>query len=203
MRRVSLHHAVLSAFVLLFAHSAHAQRRGGGDGGINKLSGPTMLAYSIYYKFPITSVPAPGEELDFGKDRFWLSLRAGFGRSISNDLEYPAGFDESKTVKVFTFEPSLVYRFSRFEAGAGYLLNIFYGEAFPAFGRDALDLELGVRPFYHEDERTGLGWGNLKLSLLATYYTNGITGEDFGASPGSFEVGPDLLWGFRASYDFF
>jgi len=204
MRQVVLGKMFLVALALLVStHPAQARQRGGGDGRINKLSGPTMLSYSLYYRFPITSVPAPGAALDFGRDRFWLSLSAGFGRSIDNDLEYPQGLDKSTTVKVFTFEPSIAYQFNRFEASAGYLLNIFYGEAFPAFGRDALDLELGVRPFYARDRREGLGWDNLKLSVLATYYTNGITGEDFGARPGSFAVDSDLVWGFQASYDFF
>ncbi|MGH9460784.1 MAG: hypothetical protein ACRD1X_06175, partial [Vicinamibacteria bacterium] len=204
MRQLFLRKMFLVGFVLVAStHPAQAGKRGGGDGRINKLSGPTMLSYSVYYRFPITAVPEPGAALDFGRDRFWLSLSAGFGRSIDNDLEYPAGLDESRTVKVFTFEPSIDYQFNRFEASAGYLLNIFYGEAFSAFGRDALDLELGVRPFYARVAREGLGWNNLKLSLLATYYTNGITGEDFGARPGSFAVGSDLVWGFQASYDFF
>jgi hypothetical protein len=65
-----------------------------------------------------------------------------------------------------------------------------------------VDLELGWRPF-SGDEREGLGWNNLKVSLLATYYNDGITGEDFGARPGSFEVDSDLVWGARVSYDFF
>jgi hypothetical protein len=196
---------VLLIALLLFVSTQPAQagKRGGGDGRINKLSGPTMLSYSLYYRFPITSVPEPGAALDYGRDRFWLSLSAGFGRSIDNDLEYPDGLNKSTTVKVFTFEPSLDYQFKSFEASAGYLLNVFYGEAFPAFGRDALDLELGWRPFQRRDEREGPGWNNLKVSVVATYYYDGITGEDFGARPGSFEVDSDLVWGARVSYDFF
>lgn len=203
MRKVSLKRMFLVALVLLVStRAADAVDRGGGDGRINKLSGPLMLSYSLYYRFPITSVPEQGQPLDTGKNRWWLSLSAGFGRSIENELEYPDGLDKSTTVKVFTFEPSIEYRFNDFEAGAGYLLNLFYGEAFPAFGRDALDLEFGWRPF-GGGRNEHLGKNNFKLSLVATYYYNGITGEDFGALPGSFDVESDLVWGAQLSYEFF
>jgi hypothetical protein len=82
------------------------------------------------------------------------------------------------------------------------LFNLFYGEAFPAFGRDALDLELGWRP-PGGPEGDGIGWGNLKVIVFATYYYDGITGQDFGASPGTFEVEADLVWGVGASFEFF
>ena len=185
---------VLASFA--FTQTAHAQR-GGGRGRINKLSGPWMASFSLFYRFPLTSKCNP---CDYPDTPFWINLSAGFGRSVDNDLEYPDDLDKSTTVKVFTFEPALQFQFSRIEIDVGYLFNLFYGEAFPAFGRDALDLEFGVKPF---DKGESLGWGGLKFSLLATYYWDGITGEDFGALPGTFEEDSDLVVGFGVSYEFF
>jgi hypothetical protein len=124
-----------------------------------------------------------------------LNLTFSYARSLSNDLTYPAGTDDTH-VSIYSLAPTVWWNpIPPVGVGTGVGVNTFRGPTFSTFSRFYINpVQVEIKPFAFSKDR----WLSRKASwftLRAGYelIPKGFDATDFGAIPGTFHTGHEVL----------
>lgn len=124
-----------------------------------------------------------------------LDVTLSYARSFRNDLQYPAGTGDTH-VSVFSWAPTVWWNpIPPVGVGTGVGVNTFQGPTFSTFSRFYINpVQVEIKPFAFSKDR----WLSNKASwftLRAGYelIPKGFDATDFGAIPGTFHTGHEVL----------